>query len=181
MTVISPCDYLETKRAVRESLKITRGPVYIRFYRDSSPVFSDPSVPFEIGRAITVIEGSDATVIAAGLQVWEAVQAAETLGQEGVSVRVLNMHTIKPIDRDAIVRAAEETGAIVTAEDHQIHCGLGGAVAEVLAQTRPTPQEFVAVRDTFGESGNGRELMEKYGIDRAAIVDAVRRVLGRKS
>jgi len=180
MTVISPCDYHETKRAVKESLKITRGPVYIRFFRDNSPVFTDPSAPFEIGRAITVMDGTDVTVIAAGLQVWEAVQAAETLSVEGVSVRVLNMHTIKPLDGEAIVRAAEETGAIVTAEDHQRHGGLGGGVAELLAQRRPTPQEFVAVDDTFGESGGGRELMERYGVDRTAIVRAVRRVLARK-
>jgi transketolase len=180
MTVISPCDYHETKRAVKESLTITRGPVYIRFFRDPSPVFSDLSVPFEIGRAITLVEGTDVTVIAAGLQVWEAVKAAETLDAEGVSVRVLNMHTIKPLDGAAIVRAAEETGAIVTAEDHQRHGGLGGAVAELLAQRCPTPQEFVAVDDTFGESGTGRELMAKYGIDRTAIASAVRRVLARK-
>jgi transketolase len=180
MTVISPCDYHETKRAVKESLTITRGPVYIRFFRDPSPVFSDLSAPFEIGRAITLVEGTDVTVIAAGLQVWEAVKAAETLDAEGVSVRVLNMHTIKPLDGAAIVRAAEETGAIVTAEDHQRHGGLGGAVAELLAQRCPTPQEFVAVDDTFGESGTGRELMAKYGIDRTAIASAVRRVLARK-
>jgi transketolase len=180
MTVISPCDYLETKRAVKESLTITQGPVYIRFFRDNSPVFSDASAPFEIGRAITLMEGTDATVVAAGLQVWEAIMAAEILASEGISIRVLNMHTIKPLDREAVLRAAEQTGAIVTAEDHQIHGGLGSAVAEVLARFLPTPQEFVAVNDTFGESGTGRELMEKYEIDRTAIVRAVRRVVGRK-
>jgi transketolase len=180
MTVISPCDYLETRRAVRESLTVTGGPVYIRYFRDPSPLFSDPAEPFQIGRAITILEGEDATIIAAGLQVWEAVKAAEALAEEKISAGVINMHTIKPIDADAILQAAELTGAIVTAEDHQLHGGLGGAVAEVLAQHRPTPQEFVAVHDTFGESGTGKELMQKYGIDRTAIAAAVKRVVSRK-
>ncbi len=180
MTVISPCDYLETKRAVKASLGITKGPVYMRYFRDNTPMFTDESTPFEIGKANTLAEGKDATVIAAGLQVWEAVQAAEELLKEKISVRVLNMHTIKPLDKQAILKAAKETGAIVTAEDHQIHCGLGSAVAEYLAQSMPTPQEFVAVNDTFGESGNGKDLMKKYGIDKDAIISAVKRVLKRK-
>ncbi|HEX9656078.1 MAG TPA: transketolase family protein [Bacteroidota bacterium] len=180
MTVISPCDYLETKRAVKASLGITKGPVYMRYFRDNTPMFTDETTPFEIGKANTLVEGKDVTVIAAGLQVWEAVQAAEELLMEKISVRVLNMHTIKPLDKKAILKAAEETGAIVTAEDHQIHCGLGSAVAEYLAQAIPTPQEFVAVNDTFGESGNGKDLMKKYGIDKDAIVAAVKRVMKRK-
>jgi len=180
MTVISPCDYLETKRAVKESLKITKGPVYIRFFRDDSPMITTESTPFEIGKANTILEGNDVTIVAAGLQVWEAVQAAGVLEQEGISARVVNMHTIKPLDRDTLLRAAKETGAIVTAEDHQIHGGLGSAVAEYLAQVLPTPQEFVAINDTFGESGKGSELMEKHGIGRRAIAQAARRVLGRK-
>jgi transketolase len=180
MTVVSPADYLETKRAVKASLGVTKGPIYIRFFRDNTPMFTDESTPFEIGKANTLIDGTDVTVIACGLQVWEAVQAAEVLHAEGISTRVVNMHTIKPLDTHAILRAAEETGAIVTAEDHQIHCGLGSAVAEVLSQNQPTPQEFVAVRDTFGESGGGLELMRKYGIARDDIVNAVRRVLKRK-
>lgn len=180
MTVISPCDYLETKRAVKASLQVVDGPVYIRFFRDASTMFTDDATPFEIGKANTVVDGTDVTVIAAGLQVWEAVQAAVELEPEGIRVRVVNMHTIKPLDREAIVRAARETGALVTAEDHQMHGGLGGAVAECLAETLPTPQEFVAIRDTFGESGKGPELMEKYGIGKNGIVRAVRRVLKRK-
>jgi transketolase len=180
MTVICPGDYLETKRAVKSSLSITHGPVYIRFFRDNTPMFTDESTPFEIGKAVQLQDGSDATVIACGLQVWEALQAAEVLDAEGVSVRILNMHTVKPLDRDAVLRAARETGAIVTAEDHQIHGGLGSAVAEYLAQVLPTPQEFVAVKDTFGESGKGMELMEKYGIARGDIVSAVKRVMKRK-
>ena len=180
MTVISPCDYLETKRAVKESLSITKGPVYIRFFRDNTPMFTDEATPFQIGKANTLIDGTDITIIAAGLQVWEAIQAAEMLQAEKISARVINMHTIKPLDREVILKAAKETGAIVTAEDHQIHCGLGSAVSEYLAQTLPTVQEFVAVRDTFGESGKGVELMKKYGIARDDIVKAAKRVLKRK-
>ncbi len=180
MTVISPCDYLETKRAVKESLKITGGPVYIRFFRDPTPMFTNESTPFVIGRANTLIEGNDVAIIAMGLQVWEAVQAAQVLHREGISARVINMHTVKPLDTDTLLKAARETGAIVTAEDHQIHCGLGSAVAEYLARTLPTPQEFVAVNDTFGESGNGVDLMRKYGIDRESIVRAARKVVARK-
>ncbi len=180
MTVISPCDYLETKRAVKESLSITKGPVYIRFFRDNTPMFTDEATPFQIGKANTLINGTDITIIAAGLQVWEAIQAAEMLQAEKISARVINMHTIKPLDREVILKAAKETGALVTAEDHQIHCGLGSAVSEYLAQTLPTVQEFVAVRDTFGESGKGVELMKKYGIARDDIVKAAKRALKRK-
>lgn len=180
MTVICPGDYLETKRAVKASLSITKGPTYIRFFRDNSPMFTDGSSEFQIGKANTIMDGNDVTIIACGLQVWEAIKAAETLHSEGISARVINMHTIKPLDKESIVKAAKETAAIVTAEDHQIHSGLGGAVAECLAQMWPTPQEFVAVNDTFGESGKGTELMEKYGIARADIVRAVKRVLKRK-
>ncbi len=180
MTVVSPCDYLETKRAVKASLEVTGGPIYIRFFRDPSPMFTDPSTPFRIGKANTLVEGTDVTIIACGLQVWESLKAAEALAAEGISARVLNMHTIKPIDTDAIVAAARETGALVTAEDHQIHGGLGSAVSEVLARTHPTVQEFVAVNDTFGESGKGEELMKKYGIWRDDIVKAARRALARK-
>ncbi len=180
MTVISPCDYLETRRAVKASLSITKGPVYIRFFRDPSPMFTDDSTPFRIGTATTLIEGSDVTIIACGLQVWEALKAAEVLDAGKISARVVNMHTVKPLDGQAVLAAARETGAIVTAEDHQLHGGLGSAVAEFLAQTEPTIQEFVAVRDTFGESGKGEELMKKYGIASDDIVRAARRALARK-
>ena len=180
MTVLSPCDYLETRRAVKASLAITKGPVYIRFFRDPSPMFTDESTPFEIGKATTLVEGSDVAVIACGLQVWEALKAAEQLEAEKISARVINMHTLKPLDRTTVLAAARETGAIVTAEDHQLHGGLGSAVAEYLAETEPTPQEFVAVHDTFGESGKGDELMKKYGIASDDIVRAARRVLARK-
>lgn len=180
MTVIAPCDYLETKRAVKQSLAITKGPVYIRYFRDSSPMFTDESTPFEIGKANTLIDGNDVTLIAIGLQVWESIQAAEILGGEGISARVINMHTVKPLDTETLLNAARETGAIVTAEDHQIHGGLGSAVAEALARLHPTVQEFVAVNDSFGESGKGSELMKKYGIAKDDIVLAAKRALKRK-
>ncbi len=179
MTVATPCDYLETRKMVRATLAWDH-PIYIRFFRDNTPVFTDDSTPMVFGRANTLIEGKDVTVIACGLQVWEAVLAEEMLAREGISVRLINMHTIKPLDRDAVIRAAKETGAIVTAEDHQRHGGLGGAVAEVLAEAHPTPMEFVAVNDTFGESGAGSELMVKYGIAKDDIVRAVKKVLKRK-
>jgi transketolase len=179
MTVATPCDYLEMRKMMRATMEWNH-PIYLRFFRDNTPVFTDDSTPMVFGKANTLIEGKDVTVIACGLQVWEAILAEEDLAKEGISVRVLNMHTIKPIDREAIVKAATETGAIVTAEDHQRHGGLGSAVAEVLAETHPTPMEFVAVNDTFGESGPGADLMAKYGVDRDAIVKAVRKVIKRR-
>ena len=179
MTVASPCDYIETKKMIKATIA-WKHPIYIRFFRDNTPVFTDEASPFEFGKAVTLIPGSDVTIIACGLQVWEAILAEEVLSGEGISARVINMHTIKPLDAEAVIASARETGAIVTAEDHQIHGGLGSAVAELLAQKLPTPQEFVAVRDTFGESGPGDELMRKYGIDSTAIVRATKTVLGRK-
>lgn len=179
MTVICPCDYHETKKAIHALMSWPQ-PAYVRFFRDNSPVFTDERTPFVIGKSNTLIEGSDVSIIASGLLVWESILAEEILATEGISVRVINMHTIKPIDVDSIIKAARETGAIVTAEDHQIHGGLGGAVAEVLTQHHPVPQEFVAVKDTFGESGTGEELMKKYGISKEHIVQAVKRVLHRK-
>lgn len=180
MTVVTPCDYNQTFRAVKESVKI-KAPFYIRFYRDNSPNFINPDAPFEFGKADILIDnGTDCTIMASGLLVWESIVAADILRKEGINVRVVNMHTIKPIDKEMIVRCAKETGCFVTAEDHQIHAGLGGAVAEVLAQHYPAPVEFVAIKDTFGESGKGSELMEKYGISRGHIVKAVKRAMKRK-
>ena len=179
MTVATPCDYHETKKMIHASITWNH-PIYIRFFRDNTPVFTDPIAPFAFGKADTLINGTDVSIIACGLQVWEAILAEEVLAAEGISVRLINMHTIKPLDKDAVIKAAKETGAIVTAEDHQKHAGLGGAVAEVLAQTIPTPQEFVAVNDTYGESGKGDELMKKYGIAKDDIVKAARAVLKRK-
>jgi len=179
MNVITPCDYNQTLRAVKKSTEV-KGPFYIRFYREPSPNFTRMDSKFEFGKADTLFDGSDCTIIASGLCVWEALVASEALAKEKISVRVVNMHTIKPIDREAIVKCAKETGCIVTAEDHQKNCGLGGAVAEVLAQEYPAPMEFVAVNDTFGESGKGTELFDKYGVSSPHIVSAVKRVLKRK-
>jgi len=179
MNVITPCDYNQTLRAVKKSTEV-KGPFYIRFYREPSPNFTRMDSKFKFGKADTLFDGSDCTIIASGLCVWEALVASEALAKEKISVRVVNMHTIKPIDREAIVKCAKETGCIVTAEDHQKNCGLGGAVAEVLAQEYPAPMEFVAVNDTFGESGKGTELFDKYGVSSPHIVSAVKRVLKRK-
>lgn len=179
MIVLCPSDYVETKKMIKAVIN-HKGPAYVRFFRDNTPVFNDESAPFEIGKAAKLIDGSDVTIIACGLQVWEAILAEEILSAKGISVRVLNMHTIKPIDCEEIIKAASETGAIVTAEDHQLAGGLGSAVAEVLTQNYPVPQEFVAIRDIFGESGNGSELMKKYGIEKDGIIAAVKKVLKRK-
>lgn len=179
MIVASPCDYHQAKKMVHASMKL-ENPLYMRFFRDNSPVFTSPEAQFQFGRSDTLVEGHDLSIIACGLQVWESILAEEILRAEGISARIINMHTIKPIDSDAIIKAARDTGAIVTAEDHQKHGGLGGAVAEVITKNYPVPQEFVAVDDTFGESGVGAELMVKYGIDKNAIVKAAKRAIARK-
>ncbi len=179
MNVITPCDSNQTYKAVKECVKV-KEPFYIRFYRDNSPNFTNPDAKFEFGKADTLINGNDCTIIASGLLVWESILAVEDLHKEGISARLVNMHTIKPIDRDCIVNCAKETGCIVTAEDHQKKGGLGGAVAEVLAQEYPAPVEFIGANDTFGESGGGKELMKKYGISREHIVLAVKKALKRK-
>ncbi len=179
MNVITPCDANQTYRAVKECTKINE-PFYIRFYRDNSPNFTSLDAPFEFGKADTLIDGDDCTIFASGLLVWESILAIENLHKEGISVRLVNMHTIKPIDRETIVKCAKETGCIVTAEDHQKAGGLGGGVAEVLAQEFPAPVEFIGANDTFGESGNGKDLMKKYGLSSEHITAAVKRAMNRK-
>jgi transketolase len=179
MNVITPVDYNQTYRAVIEASKVN-APFYIRFYRDNSPNYTNPDAPFKFGKADTLFEGSDCTIIASGLMVWESMLAAELLAKEKISVRLINMHTIKPLDADAVIKAAKDTGCIVTAEDHQKKGGLGGAVAEVLAQEYPAPVEFIGASDTFGESGKGSELYEKYGISKNYIAEAVKRAVKRK-
>jgi len=155
-------------------------PVYMRFGREKIPVITTDNTPFEIGRADTYREGDDVTVIACGSLVYEALIAAEKLSGDGISVRVINCHTVKPIDEKAIVKAAKETGAIVSAEEHQVHGGLGSAVAEVVAKSSPVPMEYVALMDRFGESGEPNELMQKFGLDSKGIIKAVKKVLKRK-
>lgn len=180
MTVIVPADATETELAVRAAVNI-KGPVYLRLGRLGLPVLFDGSYQFEVGRANTVREGSDAAVIACGLLVGQALEAADQLAAENINVRVINMHTVKPIDRDAVVKAARETKAIVTAEEHNVIGGLGSAVAEVLTATVPVVQEMVGVKDTFGESGAPADLLEKYGLTAKAIVAAVKKVIARKT
>jgi len=179
MTLILPCDAHETRKATLASAEIN-GPVYLRFAREATPVFTEADAPFEVGKAITMREGTDASIIAAGPVLYEALRAAELLHNEGIELRVINMHTLKPLDETAIVRAAEETGAIVTVEEHQIYCGLGGAIAECTAKLFPVPIEMVGIMDTFGESGTPEELAEAYGLTAVNIVSAVRKVLSRK-
>ncbi|MBK7158626.1 MAG: transketolase family protein [Ignavibacteria bacterium] len=179
MNVITPCDYNQTYRAVKLAIE-TVGPFYVRFYREKSPNFTDMNAPFEFGKADTLIDGSDVTLIASGLLVWEAIVASERLGKEGISARVVNMHTIKPIDKQTIVKCAKDTGLIITCEDHQWTCGLFGAVAEVLAIECPTKMDFIAINDTFGESAVfAGDLMRKYEIDSEAIYNKVKKNLSK--
>ena len=179
MVVLAPCDAVETRKATIAAAR-HKGPVYIRFAREKTPVFTTGKTPFEIGKAVALRDGSDATIIACGTMVYPALQACEELAARGLSVRVVDSPSIKPIDIETIVAAAKETGAIVTCEEHQIYGGLGGAVAEVLAARFPVPQEFVGVNDTFGESGEPQELWDKYGLTVEHIVEAVTKAVARK-
>jgi len=177
--VVCPGDAVETKKATRTIADIC-GPVYMRLGRGAWPIITDESDPFIIGKANIMRVGKDVTIIACGLMVSESLKAAKILAQEGMEAQVINMHTIKPLDKEAIIRAAHETGAIVTAEEHQIHGGLGSAVSEVLVQNLPVPLEMVAVNDTFGESGEAEELLEKYHLKDIDIVEAAKKVVTRK-
>ncbi|WP_375581158.1 transketolase family protein [Marivirga tractuosa] len=179
MTVINPCDYNQTKAATL-AIAEHEGPVYLRFGRPKVPVFTADDQKFEIGKAINMIEGTDVTIFATGHLVWEAIEAEAILREKGISVELINIHTIKPIDEEAILQSVAKTGCVVTAEEHQRNGGLGDAVAQVLAQHNPSPQEYVAVNDKFGESGKPDELMKKYGLDAAHIIAAVEKVIKRK-
>jgi transketolase len=177
--VLYPMDAVEMKKATR-AIADLQGPVYMRLGRPPFPVISKESDEFVIGKANAMRQGNDVTVIACGLMVYESLNAADMLAKENIQARILNMHTIKPIDKQSIVTAAQETGAVVTAEEHQIHGGLGSAVAEVLAVNYPVPVEMVAVHDSFGESGKPEELLKKYHLKDTDIVNAVKKVLERK-
>lgn len=179
MVVINPCDYNQTKAAT-EAIADYVGPVYLRFGRPKVANFTPVDQKFEIGKALPLTEGTDVTIVATGHLVWESLKAAETLESEGISVEVINIHTIKPLDKNAILASVAKTGCIVTAEEHNHLGGLGESVARVLAQNSPTPQEFVATNDTFGESGTPEQLMKKYGLDDTAIISAVKKVIARK-
>jgi transketolase len=178
MTVINPCDYHQTKMATI-AIADHHGPVYLRFGRPSWPMFTE-NMPFEIGKALMMNEGTDVTIFATGHLVWKAVEAAKALAEEGISVELINIHTIKPLDEAAVLVSAAKTKAVVTAEEHNYMGGLGESIAGLLARKLPTPMEMVAVNDTFGESGEVPQLLEKYGLETVNIIAAVKAVLKRK-
>ncbi|GGG60309.1 transketolase family protein [Bizionia arctica] len=179
MTVINTCDYNQTKAATI-AIAEHHGPVYLRFGRPKVANFTEANQKFEIGKALHLVDGTDVTIVATGHLVWEALEAAKVLNEKGISAEVINIHTIKPLDDEAIIKSVTKTGCIVTAEEHNFLGGLGESVARVLAINKPTPQEFVATNDTFGESGTPEQLMEKYGLNSNAIVKAVETVIKRK-
>jgi transketolase len=179
MTLLVPADFYETKKAIMAAAAIN-GPVYIRFGREKTPIVTTADTPFVVGKAITMKEGKDVTIIACGPMVAEALDAAEALMAKNISAEVINLHTIKPIDKEAIIKSAQKTGCVVTAEEHQLFGGMGSAVAEVLVQNHSVPMEMVGINDTFGESGQPRELMEKYGITSKEIFEKAVKAVSRK-
>ena len=179
MTVVVPCDAVETEKATI-AVAEREGPCFLRFGREAVPVITDAQTPFEIGKANQLLDGSDVTLIANGAMVYESLEAAKLLANDGIHAAVINMHTVKPLDGDCLCKMAAQTGAFVTAEEHQVNGGLGSAVAEFTAKNCPVPIEMVAVMDSFGESGKPDELMQKYGLKAENIVAAAKRVLERK-
>ncbi|MCJ8208616.1 transketolase family protein [Mucilaginibacter sp. RS28] len=179
MTVINPCDYNQTKAATIAIAK-HHGPVYLRFGRPVVPIFTDPDQKFEIGKAWMVNEGKAVSIFATGHLVWEAILAGEQLAEEGIDAEIINIHTIKPLDEEAILASVRKTGCVVTAEEHNRLGGLGDSVAQVLAKHYPAPQEYIAVNDSFGESGTPEQLMTKYGLDSKHIVIAAKNAIARK-
>jgi len=179
MTVINTCDYNQTKAATK-SIADYDGPVYLRFGRPKVANFTEEDQDFQIGKAVHLYEGTDVSIIATGHLVWEAIQAAVELNEKGISAEVINIHTIKPLDEEAVIASAKKTGCVVTAEEHNFLGGLGESVARTLASHHPTPQEFVATEDCFGESGTPAQLMEKYGLNASAIVKAAEKAIKRK-
>ncbi|HWO57079.1 MAG TPA: transketolase C-terminal domain-containing protein [bacterium] len=180
MKVVVPCDFEETRKATHAAAELW-GPVYIRFGRENVPVVTTPETPFVFGKGLPLRDGGDLAIIACGVMVYEALEAADALAKRGIEARVINLHTIKPIDREIIRQAAADCGAIVTAEEHQINGGLGGAVAEVVVRGNPVPMEFVAVDDRFGQSGTPDELMTAFGLKSRDIIAAGEKVLKRKT
>ena len=179
MTVINTCDYNQTKAATI-AIAAFEGPVYLRFGRPSVANFTPVDQQFEVGKGLLLQKGTDVTIVATGHLVWEALEAAKILNEQGISAEVINIHTIKPLDDAIIIKSVAKTGCIVTAEEHNYMGGLGESVARVLALNHPTPQEFVATQDTFGESGTPAQLMDKYGLNKEAIVTASQKVIQRK-
>ncbi len=179
MTVINTCDYNQTKAATL-AIADHVGPVYLRFGRPKVPVFTNPNQKFEIGKGIKLIEGNDVTIVATGHLVWESIEAAKILNQSGISAEVINIHTIKPLDEKIILESVSKTKCIVSAEEHNYLGGLGESISRVLSKNMPLPQEFVATKDTFGESGTPAELIKKYGLNSDSIVEKVKKVINRK-
>jgi len=179
MTVIVPCDYNQTKAATM-ALGDHIGPAYLRFGRPGWPIFTAPDRPFKIGKADLMIKGKDVTLFANGHMVWQAIEAEAILAEKGISVELINIHTVKPLDADAIVKSVSKTGCAVTCEEHQMNGGLGDSVAQTLARFHPAPIEMVAVNDSFGESGKPTDLLKKYGLSPENIVSAAEKVIGRK-
>lgn len=180
MTLLSPCDATQARLATLAAIREVNGPVYVRYGREAMADFTSGQMKFVPGKIQQLREGNDLTITATGHLVWEALLAAEELGRRGISARVLNVHTIKPLDEEMIVAAARETGAIITAEEHQVAGGLGGAISEVVARHSPVPMEFIGMNDHFGESGQAEALMERYGMNASRIVELAQRVLLRK-
>ena len=179
MTVINPCDFNQTKAATM-AIADHQGPVYLRFGRPAVPVFTDPDQEFIIGKAWMVNEGTDVSIFATGHLVWEAIIAGEKLAEMGISAEIINIHTIKPLDTEAILESVAKTGCCVSAEEHQYNGGLGDSIAQTLVRNNPAPMEFVGVNDSFGESGTPTQLLEKYGLNAENIVKAVKKVMERK-
>ncbi|MEO8794529.1 MAG: transketolase C-terminal domain-containing protein [Daejeonella sp.] len=179
MTVINPCDYNQTKAATM-AIAEYEGPVYLRFGRPAVPVFTDENQKFEIGKAWMVNEGADVSIFATGHLVWKAIEAGEKLAALGINAEIINIHTIKPLDEKAILDSVKKTGCVVSAEEHNRLGGLGDSIAQVLAKNFPAPQEYIAVDDSFGESGTPDQLMEKYGLESDDIVKAAQKVINRK-
>lgn len=178
-TVISPADEVATMKLVKAAAEFV-GPLFIRTGRVKAPIVYSPDQEFTIGKAIEIVQGSDVTLMATGLLVAESIRAAETLEGEGISARVLDLHTVRPLDQDAIARAARETGAIVVSEEHLVDAGLGVRVAQVVGQTNPVPMEFVGVQNTYAESGTPDQLLDKYGLRAVDVAEAARRAVRRK-
>jgi len=179
MTVINTCDFNQTKAATI-AIAEHKGPVYLRFGRPKVPNFTPENQSFEIGKGVLLQEGTDVSLIATGHLVWEALEAAQTLAESGITAEVINIHTIKPLDEELVVSSAQKTGAVVSCEEHNFLGGLGESIARTLSQHAPTIQEFVATQDTFGESGTPAQLMDKYGLNAEAIVKAAKRAVARK-
>jgi transketolase len=179
MTVINPCDFNQTKAATI-AIAEHEGPVYLRFGRPKMPVFTAEDQKFEIGKAWKIKDGKDVTIIATGHLVWKAVEAEEALKEKGIDAEIINIHTLKPLDEKAIIESVKKTGCVVTAEEHQMNGGLGESVSGTLMRHFPVPQEFVAVNDSFGESGKPHELMAKYGIDTPNVIEAALKAVERK-